>query len=511
MMIPAGVNPPYDLVDSTPTRSFGFTPVCSTSTHPQPCAPTPLRYDFAVTLDDRANPYFEGYDSSAASSPSPDEYEYTAYNEIAELLETLGQFAAEAHPSNFDTINKRLKEVHSLIQEAVVFDWNEVHDALSHWGGMAADNFRRVVISPFSGTLLRQANLAKEIATAALCYKSIVVRTRADILDLTHQMKDKVTHSDGSGGTSFGFTDLLFVVGAAASGAALVTASPVSWPPLISWAAGTTSGVIRAIEEDEAQKYALDGIDQVSGRERPDKRTIRGSWACEFIPSAYEILEMVQKRALDEEDYIKDGLLRDFQQLEESDLALELKEPELATVDTDEELGVSENLTIFDIVALKKVGNYDLPAVAEMLHQAHYKVAVAADLLNTGLGNQIYVGSHERYFYEAVNKLLTALTDTRDFLYESGQNLVTVADGYYATEEEARLALEQLIRQDPRGAETLEEFIDASDYPEGVTPDNIGFDDLYREAVDDLEGIEVFKDKNLYSPPEDVYSPERHR
>jgi hypothetical protein len=144
---------------------------------------------------------------------------------------------------------------------------------------------------------------------------------------------------------------------------------------------------------------------------------------------------------------------------------------------------VPPDLTISDIVKLKKVGTHDLPAVAEILNQAHEKVETLAELLHAGIGSQVYVGTWRVYFYQAAHLLDTALTKTRDYLYQSGQNLAAVADGYYATEEESRLALAAQLQ---REGITLQEHIDASDYPPGVMPENIGFDDLYQEETEDF-------------------------
>jgi hypothetical protein len=436
-----------------------------------------------TTSDGRDNPYYEDVGQLSTPGGNPELYEYTAYrSDIATLIEAFNQFIAEAHPSKFDTINKRLKDVHDRLAEAIEFNWNDISDALSGWTGGAAANFRNVVITPFAGRLLRQANLAKEAATGALAYQAIIVHTRADILDLAHQLKGKVEGAGGAAG--LGFEDALFVVGAVAAGAALVTGGPVTWPAVISFAVSTTGGLMEAVDRANARDYALNGINAVSGGERAGNRTIRGSTAAEFIPSTLEIIEKVIDKATAEEEKIRDGFKRDFEVIgPASELPLEVPEPDLTSVDTLAGLGVPPDLTISDIVKLKKVGTHDLPAVAEILNKAHEKVETLAELLHAGIGSQVYVGTWRVYFYQATHLLDTALTKTRDYLYQSGRNLAAVADGYYATEEESRLALAAQLQQE---GITLQEHIEASDYPPGVTPENIGFDDVYREETQDF-------------------------
>lgn len=52
-----------------------------------------------------------------------------------------------------------------------------------------------------------------------------------------------------------------------------------------------------------------------------------------------------------------------------------------------------------------------------------------------GLGDGRVVGAHGYWFNVMLDHLESAIRRTRDFLYESGQNPVTIADNYDAEEE----------------------------------------------------------------------------
>lgn len=444
----------------------------------------------AASIGGEHNPYFEENWEYGGSS-DPDYYSYTDYRrDIDDLISLLYTFVDDADPGRFDTINEQLKGVYDLLERAVEFDGglNDVSIALSGWTGGAATNFCDVVIRPFGARLLRQVSLAREIATAALSYKAIVVCARADALDLAEQLRSKVSISGDGGSLSLG--SALAVVGSVASGIGLLTGGPVTWPALVAWgagAAGTANSIIEDVSGDEEMVagYALDGIERNAGAGEGEERDIRGGAALAFIPSASEKINLVLELAEAEERKIRDGLKADLDEIESSDeQPLEFSEPELITTDTLAGLGVPPDLTIGDIVGLKKVGAKDLPAVAYILNLAHAKVFTVRLAFDSGIGNAAFVGAYRQYFQDLVDQLDTALTRARDFLYESGRNLVAIADDYYATDEESRLALESQLAQE---GITLAEHIDANDYPDHVTPENISFDDLYRQDVEDFE------------------------
>lgn len=75
-----------------------------------------------------------------------------------------------------------------------------------------------------------------------------------------------------------------------------------------------------------------------------------------------------------------------------------------------------------------------------------------------GPGNVITTWANA-YFGRAVEDLADALERTRDYLYESGQNLITIADNYAETEavhaEEAEAIKNRLKEIDPEIRGTL--------------------------------------------------------
>jgi hypothetical protein len=438
------------------------------------------------------NPYFERSTTPEISSgPNPWEYDYAAYRrDIDELITLLYRFIDDADPGRFDTINELLKDVYDLLSRAVQFDGglNDVSIAMSGWTGGAATNFRDLVIRPFGARLLRQVSLARELATAALSYKAILLCARADVLDLAEQLRSKASYA-GDGGGSLSLGSAFALVGSVAGGIGLLTGGPVAWPALVGWAAGaagTANSIIAEISPEEVtEEYALNGIERNAGGGKSEERKIQGWLALEFIPSATEKIDLVLTLAEAEERRIRDGLKADLEEIEgDGERPLEFSEPDLITTDTLAGLGAPPDLTIGDIVGLKKVGAKDLPAVAYLLHLAHAKVATVRFAFESGISNSAVVGAYRANFESLVDRLDDALTQARDFLYESGLNLVEIADGYYETEEESRQALEGQLAQEEI---TLAEHIAANDYPDYITPENISFDDLYRQEVEDFD------------------------
>lgn len=222
----------------------------------------------AKTVDGVPNPYFER-ENWAGSMEHYTTYDYVAFRaDIEELAGRLERFVDDTRLEHFDEINADLLAIKNLLEEAQSADsgMESVDDALAGWLAGAAVNFRDVVVYPFGRILLRQANLAKELATAALSYKAIVEHARADSLSLTSQLDKKLDLSGGGFGISL--DQVLFAAGAVASGVALVTGGPVAWPAVIAWGASTARGVA-SISAAEAEDYAVDGIASRAGERRP--------------------------------------------------------------------------------------------------------------------------------------------------------------------------------------------------------------------------------------------------
>jgi hypothetical protein len=441
------------------------------------------------TIDSGLNPYFDYAAATSALSSEPNggyDYDYTAFRaDIDEVIERLERFADDTNVERFGEINEKMLAIKDILDEAQGADngMEQVDDALTGWVGGAAVNFRDVVIYPFGRVLLRQANLAKEIATVALSYQAIVDHARADSLDLASQLDEKLDPASGGGGINL--DAVLFAIGAVASGIALITGGPVSWPAVITWTAATASG-INSIADEAAKGYALDGIAARAGGEPVEERRITGDVAGDFIPSAHDQIAKVWQAVREQDELVRDGLKADIAALQDDEqLTLRVTEPELVTADEYRDLGVRSEVHIEDIVELKKAGVAYLPAVAQQLHKAHQRVLSAKGAFESAFGDAPFV-LYKRRFEEAVERLDTALTRCRDFLYESGQNLATIADDYAETDQAIQAELEKLIAEEgtPEGYRgdpadfTIQDLVDLhlEDFTQDVyRPDPTGY------------------------------------
>lgn len=159
---------------------------------------------------------------------------------------------------------------------------------------------------------------------------------------------------------------------------------------------------------------------------------------------------------------------------------MQVPEPELVTADEYRDLGVRGDVHVEDLVELKKAGVAYLPAVAQQLHDALLKLSGVKGLFHSAFGDALFV-VYKYWFREAADRLDTALTKCRDFLYQSGQNLSTIADNYFETDEAIRAEFDAMI---------VEQGI-----PDGNTgrPEDFTFQDLVDLHLQDF-------DQEVYRP-----------
>jgi hypothetical protein len=352
------------------------------------------------------------------------------HQQLYEIIAQFEHFLDGADPSMFDQIVQRLEEVVGLLEEAQGYDggMNTVSIALSGWVAGAASNFRNTVITPFGRVASGQAKLAKELAITALGYKEILERARADCLDLAGQLKTKIAPE----GTRFDFGTFLFIISAVASATGLGAAT---FAARLAWLAATSQIVV-------------DGIAAAAPAPPGEvEREIVGNWALQFIPSAADQITQLRNHTLRQEGLIEEGLRADEDELDRADRGeVEFAKPELTRLRAVDDLGERDTAVhIDDIVKLKRVGVADLPAVAEMLHQAYLKMTTINSLFAQGYGDRYVIGEYGWRVRRVVDRLKDAITNARDYLYQSGVKLSEAADAYYAADTESAAELQSRI------------------------------------------------------------------
>lgn len=391
--------------------------------------------------DSGRNTYYEpgewgSSDYGSRRGAGPGAFEFSAYrSDIESILFYLERYVDQCRIGPFDTIAEKFEEIVDELKNAEGHDggMNNVASALEEWNSGAAENFRQVVLVPFSKIMHGQAKLAVELARAARGYQGTIIFARADVLNLTKQLRDKVV--DGGGDSDF--TTMLRIIGAVAAGAALISSGPGGWATL-AWAANTSALALTAV---------ADAADREPGS--VEEWTLKGRWATDFIIDAYEKVQQLSSEILIRQGVIEEGLAADEQEIAGTGGVGEFVagQPGLMNARSAADLGTHGALEVADIRQMKVAGAIDLPAIAEMLDDAHLKLASIRDDFDTGIGPGIAGNVPLRAQWDvAVARLDAALTGTRDFLYWSGQSLATIADNYYLVEESNAAKLQQFQR-----------------------------------------------------------------
>jgi hypothetical protein len=384
-----------------------------------------------------ANRYYEMGPNTIEISMRKIDYPYTKFRgDIDTLTYRLEYYADGADPSRFDDVVDRIEQVVSQLDKAQSFDggMNAVSQALGGWAGGAARNFENAVIVPFGRVTEGQAKLARELAVAARCYQEIVGRAQVDSLDLAVQLKEKIVRDDEGEVDLAAVVGVLLMIAGAAAGGVGALASGAAWAGRIAWSAGTSQLVLKGIEAS------------VSEVDAPD-RVIEGGYAAEFVPSADELLSTLSDQAPPQEVMIWDGFKADQEELDELGLSeIEFEEPDLVGANDIADLGARDAaVEVENIAKLKRIGLADLPAIAECFHQAHLDLGAVRYSFDQGIGDRHITGQYRYWFEDAADQLDTALTRARDYVYQSAQSLVKIADGYYEGETENQERLARLV------------------------------------------------------------------
>jgi hypothetical protein len=401
---------------------------------------------YAEEFDQNLNPGVEFTASSAHAF-----FRYTLYRQDVEgLLTELSAFDS-ASLATFDQAMTELGAALSSLDTALQWDGlDTVTQALDGWQGEAASNFRSRALEVLRMRLHHQYKLIDELGRAVHCYRELIERGRGDVLGIAQSLKAKVDLNGGD--LSLG--NLLFVIGAVAAGVATFGAS--SGPTLLVWAGRISymSGV--------AGKFV--GIENNGTATADMTRELDGGMAEEFIPSCHSAIAEAARRGATEAELVLDGLRQDL--ADDGVAELTLTEPKI--------IGETEITSVFHpgdslvedgtgmvavdrIAALKYVGTYHLPVMAQFVDSAMAPLEAVPGLVDTAVGESKVAAPYRTPLREVVDTLTVAMRDTRDFLYEAGVALADIADNYYEAESANHERMNRIFNEEMAEA-NVDEF-----------------------------------------------------
>lgn len=373
------------------------------------------------------SPYYEGGTENLSY------YGFAKYRaDVAELIAEFRRFDS-ANPDAFDDVFATLTEAVNQLKKALTYDGLEgVREALTPWHGRAAVNFRGQVLDVLKVRLSQQALLVEELGRAANCYRELIQRSRGDALGLAESLKN---HVGVSGGLSWG--DILWVIGSIAAGVTTFGASAAT--TALTWAGRS------AYVSGLAQKFT--GINDNTIPEDTVEREVRGTYADEFVPSCREQIGELKSHGLKEAEALLEGLRQDLGDQDAMDL-LVLDRPEVIGATTTGELADPEldhGFEVPDIANLKYAGAMQLPVMAQFLDDALGAVSNLSAQVDGAVGDSVVTSLSRHLLTETVTALADAFTTTRDYLYQSGEALVAIADNYYAVESANKEKMDDLL------------------------------------------------------------------
>lgn len=368
------------------------------------------------------------------------------------LVHFLNELDSNARPEMFPRIMEEVVEICDIL--AVVRESDsrtDVRELLNGWAGGAAAIFRGI-LADLQGAVREQAVVADQIGAAAVAYRSIAERAQADSMAIAYDVADRMVPSGGGWrqmeGQYLEALGQMLVVGlaikdiAGSKGMSLLDS-------FSSWSKDQGEDMQEDARRRHLESYSLrDAANTNAGTS--ESREVVGEQAADFIGSAREQIQKVREHAWAADLIVHDALRRDVDEID-ADLKL-LEVAEADDIDHVDDLGEREqDVYLEDIVHLKKAGEADMPALAQMLHEAHLRLDAIRVLFDQGIGDGKLAGIYRGAFNTLVQRLDVAFIKTRDRLYTMGETLSEIAGNYYTTEDENRRVQERL-------AEELENF-----------------------------------------------------
>lgn len=397
---------------------------------------------------------------AANPTPLPTDYDNDQFrpdnfrDDIADLAQVeLPVFLdGGADPSQFDEVVERLTRAAKHLDDSTgLTGLEELIVLIDKWEGDAAYNFQRSVLPNFKMSVLHQVVFINELIAAALCMKEAVERTRGDALGLAQDLYAKVN----GGGDGIPLETVLWVAGTILTGlATFVSLGSAGVVATVATWAGYASNTASA---------AIGHVQKLSGGEKGD-RAIKGDTAYEFIPSCIEQIRNILDAGISEVGTVMDALKSDLSG-DGPDL-LCISKP--AVIDAAESImGDNENgafeiidadFAVESVADLRYAGVITLPTMAYYFDKAYGEVVNLGSAFAAGIGSSPVVSGSHSQLDAAVEALVAAFEDTRDYLYRAGVALKDIADAYFEEDAEHEAMMNSFTAQ-------LEEYLEGPTYP----------------------------------------------
>lgn len=355
--------------------------------------------------------------------------------DIDSLLLRLGVTMDGADPAAAEAISESLADAADHLAVAENYRDGPISNFSSFlfegWNSPIAGSLNNSVLTRLPVVVATQHRMAHEIEVAARAYAGIIHGTWHLSRRIARQVDERIVR------TPVDVQSVLVVVGVVA--AAVATGGKAVG--LAAWAAGSAA--------------TLNGLRDAApaeiGDESKGELQVKGEAAAVFVPSADEQLSKLWDAIVDEEALIRDGLRNDDRTLRDNNYRdVEIRFDDIDRMSEVDDLRPQE--TSIDSVARLKVGGATyLPAMAQLLHQAHLSLAGAFWHADNLFGSHVVVGRHRSWFDRTLQTLDDGIVKTRDTLSECGRRLSEIAENYAEQEgltEELISKVEALLAQD---------------------------------------------------------------